>query len=183
MRSQVCDITAVSVIGVCVRAAEEPQNSVQSESDTKDGEVKLFAQDGSSDLHLGGDAASTQDPGLISPDSGQQPLRPPRKRRLRGGNPWRLRLDYLVAYGPQGRGTFCMVCSQVLQETKVSSFRQHIHDCHPETAALTRQERQAMAAAWTKECSADATQTHDGECRTRNFPLSACPVDVLLMSC
>uniref|UniRef100_A0A3B5L4F3 Zinc finger translocation associated n=1 Tax=Xiphophorus couchianus TaxID=32473 RepID=A0A3B5L4F3_9TELE len=79
-----------------------------------------------------------------------QPLRQSRKRRLRGGDPWRLRLDYLVAYGPQDQGTFCMVCSQVLHESKVSSFRRHIQECHPETTTLSRQEREAMAAAWTK---------------------------------
>uniref|UniRef100_A0A4W6ECF3 Zinc finger translocation associated n=1 Tax=Lates calcarifer TaxID=8187 RepID=A0A4W6ECF3_LATCA len=61
-----------------------------------------------------------------------KPPRQPKKRRLRGGDPWRLRLDYLVAYGPQGQDTFCMVCSQVLHETKVSSFRRHIQECHPE---------------------------------------------------
>ncbi|XP_045070434.1 zinc finger translocation-associated protein [Coregonus clupeaformis] len=79
------------------------------------------------------------------------PLRQPRKRRLRGGFPWRLRLDYLVAYGPQGRGTFCMVCSQALPVAKVSSFRRHIQECHPETTSLSREERAAMAEAWTKE--------------------------------
>ncbi|CAB1351805.1 unnamed protein product [Coregonus sp. 'balchen'] len=73
------------------------------------------------------------------------------KRRLRGGFPWRLRLDYLVAYGPQGRGTFCMVCSQALPMAKVSSFRRHIQECHPETTSLAREEREAMAEAWTKE--------------------------------
>nr|XP_029530589.1 uncharacterized protein C11orf95-like [Oncorhynchus nerka] len=79
------------------------------------------------------------------------PLRQPRKRRLLGGFPWRLRLDYLVAYGPQGRGTFCMVCSQALPVAKVSSFRRHIQECHPETTSLAREEREAMAEAWTKE--------------------------------
>uniref|UniRef100_A0A4W5JQH0 Zinc finger translocation associated n=1 Tax=Hucho hucho TaxID=62062 RepID=A0A4W5JQH0_9TELE len=79
------------------------------------------------------------------------PLHQPRKRRLRGGFPWRLRLDYMVAYGPQGRGTFCMVCSQALPMAKVSSFRRHIQECHPETTSLAREEREAMAEAWTKE--------------------------------
>ncbi|XP_055794881.1 zinc finger translocation-associated protein [Salvelinus fontinalis] len=78
------------------------------------------------------------------------PLHQPRKRRLRGGFPWRLRLDYMVAYGPQGRGTFCMVCSQALPMVKVSSFRRHIQECHPETTSLAREERDAMAEAWTK---------------------------------
>uniref|UniRef100_A0A673XY29 Zinc finger translocation associated n=1 Tax=Salmo trutta TaxID=8032 RepID=A0A673XY29_SALTR len=66
------------------------------------------------------------------------PLHQPRKRRLRGGFPWRLRLDYMVAYGPQGRGTFCMVCSQALPMAKVSSFRRHIQECHPETTMINQ---------------------------------------------
>uniref|UniRef100_A0A3B3ZKH5 C2H2-type domain-containing protein n=1 Tax=Periophthalmus magnuspinnatus TaxID=409849 RepID=A0A3B3ZKH5_9GOBI len=83
--------------------------------------------------------------------------------RLRGGNPWRLRLDYLVAYGPQGKGTYCMVCSEILHETKVSSFRRHIQEAHPETTTLSREEREAMAAAWTK-------QTHyPGKDQRRNY--------------
>uniref|UniRef100_A0A667Y2V7 Zinc finger translocation associated n=1 Tax=Myripristis murdjan TaxID=586833 RepID=A0A667Y2V7_9TELE len=116
------------------------------------------------------DGALTQDTCLIgedggvgSPQQGPQPLRQPRKRRLRGGDPWRLRLDYLVAYGPQGRGTFCMVCSQVLPETKVSSFRRHIQECHPETTTLSRQEREAMAAAWTKDYPTEGTPIKEGE--------------------
>ncbi|XP_015225120.1 PREDICTED: uncharacterized protein C11orf95-like, partial [Cyprinodon variegatus] len=119
-----------------------------------------------------GDGALTQDIRLIGEDGGvgaprpaAPPLRQPRKRRLRGGDPWRLRLDYLVAYGPQDQGIFCMVCSQVLKESKVSSFRRHIQECHPETTALSRQEREAMAAAWTKNSSADGLQAADGEKR------------------
>lgn len=94
------------------------------------------------------------------------PLRQPRKRRLRGGFPWRLRLDYLVAYGPQGRGTFCMVCSQALPMAKVSSFRRHIQECHPETTSLAREERDAMAEAWTKEAPTEdnpAVQMKEGK--------------------
>ncbi|KAJ8008111.1 hypothetical protein DPEC_G00101370 [Dallia pectoralis] len=87
---------------------------------------------------------------VITPVPPPRP-RQPRKRRLCGGFPWRLRLDYLVAYGPQGRGTFCMVCSQVLPVAKVSNFRRHIQECHPETTSLAREEREAMAKAWTKE--------------------------------
>uniref|UniRef100_A0A3B5KX92 Zinc finger translocation associated n=1 Tax=Xiphophorus couchianus TaxID=32473 RepID=A0A3B5KX92_9TELE len=105
------------------------------------------------DMFPEGDSTLTQDIHLIGEDGGvgaprlpSQPLRQSRKRRLRGGDPWRLRLDYLVAYGPQDQGTFCMVCSQVLHESKVSSFRRHIQECHPETTTLSRQEREAMAA-------------------------------------
>ncbi|XP_005807991.1 uncharacterized protein C11orf95 homolog isoform X1 [Xiphophorus maculatus] len=120
------------------------------------------------DMFPEGDSTLTQDIHLIGEDGGvgaprlpSQPLRQSRKRRLRGGDPWRLRLDYLVAYGPQDQGTFCMVCSQVLHESKVSSFRRHIQECHPETTTLSRQEREAMAAAWTKDSSADGMQIPD----------------------
>ncbi|XP_070711078.1 zinc finger translocation-associated protein [Pempheris klunzingeri] len=152
---------------------EESEHTIKSEPNTKDGGVDLFAQDVeaiqiSTDLYPAGDGTLTQDACLIgedggvgAPQQGPQPPRQPRKRRLRGGDPWRLRLDYLVAYGPQGRGTFCMVCSQVLHETKVSSFRRHIQECHPETTTLSRQEREAMAAAWTKDYSSEGTQIQD----------------------
>ncbi|KAM9836417.1 zinc finger translocation-associated protein [Aulostomus maculatus] len=145
-----------------------------SHADTKESKLELFAQDVdaihiNTDLYQEGDDTLTQDTCLIGEDGGvgasqqgPQPLfRQPRKRRLRGGNPWRLRLDYLVAYGPQGRGTFCMVCSQVLHETKVSSFRHHIQECHPETTTLSRQEREAMAAAWTKDYPSEDTHVQD----------------------
>ncbi|XP_070786356.1 zinc finger translocation-associated protein [Enoplosus armatus] len=152
---------------------EESENSIKSEPNTKEGRVDLFAQDVeairiNTDLYPGGDGTLTQDTcligedgGLGAPQQGPQPLRQPKKRRLRGGDPWRLRLDYLVAYGPQGQGTFCMVCSQVLRETKVSSFRRHIQECHPETTTLSRQEREAMAAAWTKDYSSEGTEIQD----------------------
>ncbi|XP_051284509.1 zinc finger translocation-associated protein isoform X1 [Dicentrarchus labrax] len=154
---------------------EESENSIKSEPNTKDGGVDLFAQDVeaiqiNADLYPEGDGTLTQDTCLIgedggvgAPQQGPQPLRQPRKRRLRGGDPWRLRLDYLVAYGPQGQGTFCMVCSQVLHESKVSSFRRHIQECHPETTTLSRQEREAMAAAWTKDYSSEGTHIQDAE--------------------
>ncbi|XP_038586750.1 uncharacterized protein C11orf95 homolog isoform X3 [Micropterus salmoides] len=153
---------------------EESENSIKSEPNTKEGGVDLFAQDVeaiqiNNDMYPGDDGTLTQDTCLIgedggvgAPQQGPQPLRQPKKKRLRGGDPWRLRLDYLVAYGPQGRGTFCMVCSQVLHETKVSSFRRHIQECHPETKTLSRQEREAMAAAWTKDYSTEGTQIQDG---------------------
>ncbi|XP_036002002.1 uncharacterized protein C11orf95 homolog isoform X2 [Fundulus heteroclitus] len=128
-------------------------------------ELKSVQMD--TDVFPQGESTLTQDVCLIGEDGGvgapqlaSQPLRQPRKRRLRGGDPWRLRLDYLVAYGPQDQGTFCMVCSQVLHESKVSSFRRHIQECHPETTTLSRQEREAMAAAWTKD-SADGVQIPD----------------------
>jgi hypothetical protein len=48
-----------------------------------------------------------------------------------------------------------MVCSQALAETKVSGFRRHIQESHPETGGLGRKEREAMAAAWTKDYHGD----------------------------
>lgn len=152
--------------------SEESDGVIKSEPNTKEAGLDLLAQDveANTDSYPQGDGTLTQDSRLIAEDGGdgasQQGPQPPRqakKRRLRGGDPWRLRLDYLVAYGPQGRGTFCMVCSQVLQETKVSCFRRHIQECHPETTTLSRQEREAMAAAWTKDSSSEDSYVKDGE--------------------
>ncbi|XP_061921056.1 zinc finger translocation-associated protein-like isoform X1 [Entelurus aequoreus] len=143
----------------------ERELSIKSEANTKDDNFE--SNHTNSDLSQEVDGSLSQDACLIREDggvetpAGLQPLHQPRRRRLRGGNPWRLRLDYLIAYGPQGRGTYCMVCSQVLNETKVSSFRQHIQECHPETTGLSRQEREAMAAAWTKDYSTDHTTAQD----------------------
>uniref|UniRef100_A0A8C3GC88 Zinc finger translocation associated n=1 Tax=Cyclopterus lumpus TaxID=8103 RepID=A0A8C3GC88_CYCLU len=143
------------------------------EPNTKEGGLDLFAQEVkamqiNTDSYPDGDGTLTQDAyfigengGVRAPQRGAPPLRQPRKRRLHEGDPWRLRLDYLVAHGPQGRGAFCMVCSQVLHEIKVSSFRRHIQECHPETTTLSRQEREAMAAAWTKDYSSESPQVQD----------------------
>ncbi|XP_074555511.1 zinc finger translocation-associated protein isoform X2 [Halichoeres trimaculatus] len=152
---------------------KESDISIKSEPDTKDSvRAELFSQEVKMQLHADSypeaDGTLTQDTCLIgedggvgAPQQGPPPPRPPRKRRLRGGDPWRLRLDYLMAYGPAGQGTFCMVCSQVLHETKVSSFRRHIQENHPETTSLSRQEREAMAAAWTKDYSAEGSHAQD----------------------
>ncbi|KAK5848695.1 hypothetical protein PBY51_006288 [Eleginops maclovinus] len=161
------------ILQAWAQSHEESENSIKSEPDTKEGGVELFPQEVEAlqlhtDLYPEGDGTLTQDTCLIgedggvgAPQQGPPPPRQPRKRRLRVGDPWRLRLDYLVAYGPQGRGTFCMVCSQVLQEIKVSSFRRHIQECHPETTTLSRQEREAMAAAWTKDYPSEGSQIHN----------------------
>lgn len=162
-------------IGILIRSCvylpclEESENSVKSEH-TKTKTMDVCAEDVQTtqidcDAAPQEDGTSSQDVCLIGEDGGVGALQepPPKRRRLQVGNPWRLRLDYLVAYGPQGQGTFCMVCSQVLHETKVSSFRQHIQEHHPETTALSRQEREAMAAAWTKDSFSEDACMHDGE--------------------
>ncbi|KAL0970422.1 hypothetical protein UPYG_G00241740 [Umbra pygmaea] len=118
--------------------------TVQIGSDAEDGGDTLSQMQG---MVGSGDGGAALDVTPMPPPR----FRQPRKRRLRVGYPWRLRLDYLVAYGPQGRGTFCMVCSQVLPVAKVSNFRRHIQECHPETTSLAREVREAMAKAWTKE--------------------------------
>ncbi|KAL4631093.1 hypothetical protein GN956_G14856 [Arapaima gigas] len=69
------------------------------------------------------------------------------------------RMDYLVAYGPDSRGAVCMVCSQILPTTRVGRFRRHIQDCHPETANLSRREREALAEAWATEMAAPVRGT------------------------
>uniref|UniRef100_A0A3Q3F1Z8 Zinc finger translocation associated n=1 Tax=Labrus bergylta TaxID=56723 RepID=A0A3Q3F1Z8_9LABR len=130
------------------------------QADTKEAGAELFSQEVEA-VQVHDTCLIGEDGGVGAPQQGPPPPRQPRKRRLRGGDPWRLRLDYLVAYGPAGRGTFCMVCSQVLHETKVSSFRRHIQENHPDTTSLSRQEREAMAAAWTKDYSGEGSHSHD----------------------
>ncbi|KAF4111459.1 zinc finger translocation-associated protein isoform X1 [Onychostoma macrolepis] len=99
-------------------------------------------------------------------DTGQRPQSLPyypRKRRLKYGSPWRLRLDYLVAYGPpENPLCYCMVCSEHLPVPRVSNFRKHIQECHPETSSLSRSERDAVVSAWIKEEKIDkATPKED----------------------
>ncbi|KAI1898540.1 hypothetical protein AGOR_G00073410 [Albula goreensis] len=65
--------------------------------------------------------------------------------------PQRWRLDYLVAHALLGPGLCCMVCSEALGTAKVSNFRKHIQECHPETANLSHSERQALADAWDQQ--------------------------------
>uniref|UniRef100_A0A672QHI8 Si:dkey-106g10.7 n=1 Tax=Sinocyclocheilus grahami TaxID=75366 RepID=A0A672QHI8_SINGR len=102
------------------------------------------------------------------PDTGQRSQSLPyypRKRRLKYGSPWRLRLDYLVAYGPpENPLCYCMVCSEHLPVPRVSNFRKHIQECHPEMSSLSRSERDAVVSAWIKEEKIDkATPKEDGK--------------------
>lgn len=161
------------ILQAWAQAHDPPEPSIKPEPDTKEGGLDLFAQEVKAtpvdaDSDPDGDGPLTQDADFIGENGGvgaapwgAPPPRQPRKRRLHEGDPWRLRLDYLVAHGPRGRGAFCMVCSQVLHEVKVSSFRRHIQECHPETTTLSRQEREAMAAAWTKEYSSESPGAQD----------------------
>lgn len=104
------------------------------------------------------------------PDTVQRPQSLPyypRKRRLKYGSPWRLRLDYLVAYGPpENPLCYCMVCSEHLPVPRVTNFRKHIQECHPETSSLSRSERDAVVSAWMKEENIDrAMPKEDGAYR------------------
>lgn len=147
---------------------EELENTIKSEPNTKACQADLFTREletmqMNTEFYPDGHGTLIQntligeDGGITAPEWGSQSG----KSEACSSDPWRLRLDYLVAYGPRGLGTFCMVCSQVLQKSKVSCFRRHIQECHPETTTLSRQEREAMAAAWTKECSRE--EIHHGE--------------------
>ncbi|KAM9835390.1 zinc finger translocation-associated protein isoform 2-T2 [Syngnathus typhle] len=138
------------VLQAWAQAHDESEGSIQSEAD--DG--------GERDPSPSGDA------GPLGQDGGPDAVRPcpARMERRRGacGESWQLRLDYLVAYGPRGRRVYCMVCSQVLRGTQVRSFRRHIQQCHPQTLSLSQEEREAAAAAWTKEYCADGILAQDG---------------------
>ncbi|KAJ8405368.1 hypothetical protein AAFF_G00318410 [Aldrovandia affinis] len=89
--------------------------------------------------------------GIVNAHSRHHLHGPSQDRGLRTTLPQRWRLDYLVAHSSLGRGLCCMVCSETLPIAKVSSFRQHIQECHPETAGLSRRERQALMGAWDQE--------------------------------
>ncbi|XP_077357422.1 zinc finger translocation-associated protein [Festucalex cinctus] len=138
------------VLQAWAQTHDESENSIQSEANAKD------------DANGGNRAASPSgDTRLIGEDGGVEG--PARKKRRRGacGESWQLRLDYLVAYGPRGRRVYCMVCAQLLRGTQVRSFRNHIQECHPETLSLSQKEREAAAAAWTKEYCADGILAQD----------------------
>ncbi|XP_064181784.1 zinc finger translocation-associated protein [Anguilla rostrata] len=107
--------------------------------------------------------AEPQNPGTVkgrgpgrgtgAQNRGPRPHGPSRGRSPRAPLPQRWRLEYLVARGPGGRGLCCVVCSEPLPVGRVSSFRQHTLERHPEAAGLSRQERQELADAWDREAT------------------------------
>ncbi|XP_076829717.1 zinc finger translocation-associated protein isoform X3 [Brachyhypopomus gauderio] len=104
--------------------------------------------------------------------------RPLPGQRLRNGCPWRLRLDYLVALGPPGRpGCYCMVCSEQLPLARVSGFRRHIQERHPETSSLSRREREDIASAWSEEGGGGEPATHTQQALPSDYPPAPPPND------
>ncbi|XP_077597671.1 zinc finger translocation-associated protein isoform X1 [Stigmatopora nigra] len=132
------------VLRAWAQTHEESENSAPSDADTKDagGDVRLIGQDGNAE------------PPRVGP---ARRGRPP----VGGGEERRLRLEYLVAREPRGGGYRCMVCSQAVRGNRARSFRRHARECHPETAALGREQREALAAAWTGDCG-DETDVLNG---------------------
>ncbi|XP_027025240.1 zinc finger translocation-associated protein isoform X3 [Tachysurus fulvidraco] len=99
--------------------------------------------------------------------------------RVKNSCPWHLRLDYLVAIGPPSMpGCFCMVCSDELPVVRVSSFRRHIQDCHPETSNLSQREREDIASAWTQDGAAEEPETHAQHASPSNTLLESKPLSI-----
>ncbi|KAK3546014.1 hypothetical protein QTP70_019288, partial [Hemibagrus guttatus] len=97
------------------------------------------------------------------------PLQLTTNSRLKNSCPWHLRLDYLVAIGPPSMpGCFCMVCSEELPVVRVSSFRRHIQDCHPETSNLSQSEREDIASAWTQDGATEEPETNSEQAAPRD---------------
>ncbi|XP_060789940.1 zinc finger translocation-associated protein isoform X3 [Neoarius graeffei] len=127
-------------------------DSVKSEPDTKDLSVNSPAQQPDSLQH------NTEPHGQSRRESAAPSHL---TTRLKNSCPWHLRLDYLVAIGPPGMpGCYCMVCSEELPVVRVSSFRRHIQDCHPETSNLSQREREDIASAWTEDGAVEEPETH-----------------------
>lgn len=53
-----------------------------------------------------------------------------------------------------------MVCCEELPVVRVSSFRRHIQDCHPETSNLSQREKEDIASAWTQDRAPVEPETH-----------------------
>lgn len=62
-----------------------------------------------------------------------------------------------------------MVCSEELPVIRVSSFRRHIQDCHPETSNLSQREREDIASAWTQDGATEEPETHLDPGKDANF--------------
>lgn len=146
---------------------DSARDYIKTEPDTKDlsvnRRVPLPATEPDSLQHItepsGGSGRESEDPSHHTPNS-----------RLKKGSPWHLRLDYLVAIGPPSMpGCFCMVCSEELPVVRVSSFRRHIEDCHPETSYLSQREREDIASAWTQEVATEEPETHSQQGKDTNF--------------
>ncbi|XP_069036625.1 zinc finger translocation-associated protein [Lepisosteus oculatus] len=121
-------------------------DSLRCDANSSPGETKNgdsgSAQEGRRGAGKGGAAWTGVTPGRRGPVPGRGP------RRL---FPERWRLDYLVAYSRRRRGFACLVCRLPLPAPKVSAFRRHIRECHPESARLEPAEREALVAAWSEE--------------------------------
>ncbi|KAI4900963.1 hypothetical protein NFI96_000482 [Prochilodus magdalenae] len=136
--------------------SDSSRDYFKSEPDTKDvttdNSMQFFPSEmdplqDSSEPHVGGEGEAPKAAEKTNALPHQFP-----SRKLKNGCPWRLRLDYLVALGPPGSpGCYCMVCSEQLPVARVSSFRRHIQERHPETINLSRREREDIASAWTGE--------------------------------
>uniref|UniRef100_A0AAY4A5W4 SPIN-DOC-like zinc-finger domain-containing protein n=1 Tax=Denticeps clupeoides TaxID=299321 RepID=A0AAY4A5W4_9TELE len=153
IKSHVLDVHPSSL----VYSSEEKHCILQSWARTHgDGFVEFFPREADGLSGQGSQThteASVPEEAGTSEDAKASPSRhrARRKKSLKGGFPWRLRMDYLVAYGPDGCGCFCMVCSQALPVAKVAGFRRHIQDCHPKTTGLSRREREEVAEAWVRD--------------------------------
>lgn len=88
---------------------------------------------------------------------------------LKSKCPWQLRLDYLVAIGPQNMpGCYCMVCSEQLPAVKVGCFRRHIQESHPETSNFSQRDREYIASAWSQNCT-EGPEAHIEQGKGTNF--------------
>ncbi|XP_017327310.1 zinc finger translocation-associated protein isoform X3 [Ictalurus punctatus] len=155
----------------CASETDSARDYIKTEPDTKDlsvnRRVPLPATEPDSLQHItepsGGSGRESEDPSHHTPNS-----------RLKKGSPWHLRLDYLVAIGPPSMpGCFCMVCSEELPVVRVSSFRRHIEDCHPETSYLSQREREDIASAWTQEVATEEPETHSQQASPSDAPVKS----------
>ncbi|KAJ8281801.1 hypothetical protein COCON_G00043200 [Conger conger] len=144
-----------------VYSAEEKHCILQTwakrqEYDPLRGSIPVKSEPCSGDGGPQGDGLLAAESGNVEParsaEPGQGTGAPSRgPRSPRAPLPQRWRLEYLVGRGPGGRGLSCMVCSEPLPVGRVSSFRRHMQERHPEAANLGRTERQALVDAWDQE--------------------------------